>query len=248
MLVNLGVNYHFELPSAIKVDLAYFTTDSGNYVGNSLDSARYSANLVKSKNPVETDLQEKDMWIARLDQPLSFLNNDALNISVGASYWLSEIYNHKNAQHGSRHAWTLFNKINYKNLGISLTAGELSIKNEDSVSPYTSNFGSFDSEYTIANKGHFYTIDTHYKFNNVMNSLNITPYLVYSGFNKKDSYFDDSMRHIIGASFDYKKVSFYTEYIMSKNDPFIGGTKYSLAAGDDGKWNKLLNFILAYKF
>ncbi|MCY3399530.1 hypothetical protein ECD62_03580, partial [Acinetobacter baumannii] len=39
---NLGANYHFELPSATKVDLAYFATDGGNYHGSSKDSARYT--------------------------------------------------------------------------------------------------------------------------------------------------------------------------------------------------------------
>ncbi|MER8055468.1 hypothetical protein ABS210_18725, partial [Acinetobacter pittii] len=38
------------------------------------------------------------------------------------------------------------------------------------------------------------------------------------------------------------------EYIMSKNDPFIGGTQDSLAKGDDNQWNKLLNLTLFYYF
>ncbi|MDN8181526.1 hypothetical protein QZK00_17990, partial [Acinetobacter baumannii] len=120
--------------------------------------------------------------------------------------------------------------------------------NKDTVSPASSTFGSFDGEYDIANKGYFYTVDTSYTFKNVRDSLNVTPYVVFSGFNKKEQGFDDSQRNIVGVAWDYKNVSLYTEYLMSKNDPFVGGTGSSLAAGDDGKWNKLLNVMLVYNF
>ena len=65
---------------------------------------------------------------------------------------------------------------------------------------------------------------------------------------KTEKGFADSMRHIVGAAFDYKKFSVYAEYVMSKNDPFIGGTADSLALGDDGRWNTLLNLTFIYNF
>jgi hypothetical protein len=246
--LDLGVNYHFELPSATKVDLAYFATDGGNYHGNSRDSARYTANVVHSDDPLKTDLNEKNMWMARVDQELKFLSTDDLKVSVGGSYWYSEIENKKTAEDGNRNSWALFNRINYKNLNVVLTGGKQSISNQDRLSPHASTFGSFDGEYDIANKGYFYTVDTSYSFKNVRDSLNVTPYLVLSGFDKKEKGFDDSQRNIVGVAWDYKNVSLYTEYVMSKNDPFVGGTGSSLAEGDDGKWNKLLNLMLVYNF
>ncbi len=71
---------------------------------------------------------------------------------------------------------------------------------------------------------------------------------MFSGFNKKEAGFDNSQRNIAGVVWDYKNVSLYTEYLMSKNDPFVGGTVNALAAGDDGKWNKLLNIMFQYNF
>ncbi|RSO51690.1 hypothetical protein EA756_19450, partial [Acinetobacter lactucae] len=239
--LDLGVNYHFEMPTATKVDLAYFATDGGNYHGTSKDSARYTANVVTSSDPLKTNLNEKNMWMARVDQDLKFLSTDDLKVSVGGSYWYSDIENKKTSADGNRNTWAVFNRINYKNLNVVLTGGRQSISNEDALSPASSTFGSFDSEYDIANKGYFYTVDTSYTFKNVKDSLNVTPYVVFSGFNKKEQGFDDSQRNIVGVAWDYKNVSLYTEYLMSKNDPFVGGTGSSLAAGDDGKWNKLLN-------
>ena len=167
---------------------------------------------------------------------------------MGGSYWYSEIENEKASADGTRNAWALFNRINYKNLNVVLTGGKQSISNKDALSPHSSTFGSFDGEYDIANKGYFYTVDTSYVFKNVRDSLNVTPYMVFSGFNKKEQGFDDSQRNIVGVALDYKNVTLYTEYLMSKNDPFVGGTGASLAAGDDGKWNKLLNVMLVYSF
>ncbi|MEN8336428.1 hypothetical protein ABFO74_00350 [Acinetobacter baumannii] len=245
---NVGLKYHFELLPETRIDLAYFVTDGGNYYGNSHDSSRYSSNVVTSSDPLKTNLNEKNMWVARIDQDLKFLSTDDLKVSVGGSYWYSDIENKKTSTDGNRNTWAVFNRINYKNLNVVLTGGRQSISNEDTLSPASSTFGSFDSEYDIANKGYFYTVDTSYTFKNVKDSLNVTPYVVFSGFNKKEQGFDDSQRNIVGVAWDYKNVSLYTEYLMSKNDPFVGGTGSSLAAGDDGKWNKLLNVMLVYNF
>lgn len=80
---NLGVNYHFELPTATKLDLAYFIEDGGHYHGDSRDAARYSANLVKSSDPLKTQLKEKNMWMARVIQDLTFSADMDLTSSIG---------------------------------------------------------------------------------------------------------------------------------------------------------------------
>ena len=246
--LNLGVNYHFELPSSTQFDLAYFVTDGGNYSGDSLNASRYTANFVKTSDASQTSLKEKNMWMGRVKQELAFLTNDDLNVSLGGSYWYSELDNKNNGETGSRKAWALFSQMNYQNLNMTLTGGKQTIANKDATHPFSSTIGSFDTEYELANKGFFYTLDTSYSFKNVREHLNITPYLVFSGFDKSEHTFDDSQRHIIGAAWNYKQLSLYTEYVVAKNDPFIGGNAYSLAQGDDGKWNKLANFMLVYNF
>lgn len=245
---NLGVNYHFELDSATQFDLAYFATDGGNYHGTSRDAARYTANLVKSSDPNKTELQEKNMWMARVKQEFNPQSLPDLKMSVGGSYWYSDIENNRTSAQGSRNAWALFNTLSYKNFALSITGGEMSLDNKDSTNPNQSTFGSFDTEYDIANDGYFYTVDMNYTFTNVRDMVNITPYFVYSGFNKKQHGFADSERHIAGVAWNHKNVSLYTEYVMSKNDPFVGGTSSSLAQGDDGKMNKLLNLMFIYSF
>ncbi|MBK0062330.1 MULTISPECIES: hypothetical protein [unclassified Acinetobacter] len=247
-VLNLGLNYHTEFPSATKVDLAYFIRDGGNYTGTSNnDTARYSANTIKTDNAMMTSLKEKDMFVTRISQDLNFSKNDDLNVKIGGSYWYSKLDNQRNDQEGTRKIWSLFNTIHYQNMGITLTAGQMKIDNKDSISTY-STFGSFDSEYNIANKGTFYSVDMNYVFNNVKGDLNVTPYIVLSGLKKDEDGFKNSQRNILGVAWNHKNISVYTEYVMSKNDIFIGGNVDSLAKGDDDQWNKLFNMVFIYNF
>ena len=247
-VLNLGINYHTELPSSTKIDLAYFARDGGHYTGTAdNDTARYSANTVKTNDPTMTSLKEKNMFVMRAKQELSFFNNDDLDMAVGGSYWYSIIENQQNHKEGNRKAWSLFNTLNYKNLAITLTAGQIKIDNKDPILNY-STFGSFDTAYNIANSGTFYSVDMNYSFKDVINGLNVTPYVVLSGLNKDEQNYKNSQRNIIGAAWNYKQISLYSEYITSKNDPFIGGSINSLASGDDGQWNKLLNVMFVYNF
>lgn len=245
---NLGVKYHFELPSATKIDLAYFMEDGGHYHGDSRDAARYSANLVKSSDPLNTQLKEKNMWMARVIQDLNFPVATGVKSSIGASYWYSDINNKKTGAEGSRKAWSVFGSLNYHNFSTTLTAGKLNLDNKDVLSPNSSALGSFDSEYELANEGYFYTFDSRYAVKNLRPNLTVSPYLMLSAYDKKQYSFKDSYRHAVGVAWDYKKLSLYTEYLMSKNDAFIGGNSTSFAQGDDNQWNKLFNMMLVYSF
>ncbi|MCY6410815.1 hypothetical protein QTA56_01545 [Acinetobacter sp. VNH17] len=245
---NVGVNYHAELPTATKFDVGYFAIDGGHYSGQyTPDSGRYTSNYVHSDDPTQTDLQEKNMWIARISQDIA-LGIDGLGTQVGASYWRSDIDNNSTDQTGRRDAWAVFGKVNYGNLGVTLTGGKNDVSNKDLVQLDASLMGSYDSEYQVANKASYYTVDAGYSFKNVGRIGNITPYLMHSRYDKDMDAAKDSIRNIIGVTVDHKQLSLVAEYIMGKNDPFIGGTASSLAQGDDNKWNKLLNLTLFYYF
>ena len=244
---NLGLNYHFELPSATKFDLGYFASDGGNYVGTTQDSGRYSANYVSSNNVANSELQEKNMWVGRITQDLP-LGVDGLSTQVGGSYWSSDIENKTTSKTGRRNAWSLFGKINYGNLGLTLTGGKNDVTNKDTFNAQASLMGSYDSEYYVGNKATYYTADIGYAFKEVKHIGNITPYFMYSQYDKDQAGSKDSIRNILGVSIEHKKLALTAEYIMSKNDPFIGGNQNSLAMGDDNEWNKLLNLTLFYYF
>ena len=245
---NLGINYQFEPIKNNTIDLGFFPTDAGNYHGSSRDAGRYTANFVEPNDSDNTYLQEKNMWIGRVQQHLSYFDPYNINASIGASYWYSDIKNKTNQSSGSRNAWSAFGKVRYEDLNLSFVVGKNRVKNKDIVNPNSSLVGSFDDNYWVANKGTFYTADISYAFKNVGKLGTITPYAMYSSFIKDASSYKDSSRNILGVSLEHKNITLLAEYIMSKNDFLIGGDEYSYAQGGPSKMNKLLNIQFIYNF
>lgn len=247
----LGVNYQTHFNTGTQVDLAYFPRDAGNYIGSSRNASRYSAAMIKAQDsdqgPVHTHLKEKQMWVGRVMHDFDLPDHN-LNYRIGASYWYSDIENRKNNRDGSRHTWAVFNRLSMQDAAFTLTAGKIDLDNKDRDQSLSSSFGSFDTEYELANQGYFYTLDSRYTFNDVREGLNISPYLVLSAFDKSEKGFETSQRHIAGLLFSYKNMSLYTEYLMSKNDAFVGGTRQAFAQGDGDGWNKMMNMEFSYNF
>lgn len=245
---NLGVNYQFKPSQSTTIELAYFPKDGGKYHGSNGEAARYTANLIKSNQAEHTNLQEKDMWVSRINQEVDLFNSDHLKTSFGGSYWYSTIENKNLNLDGNHKAWSLFSQVSYDDLKLMITAGKNDINSKDTVYPNQSTYGSFDDKYMVANEGDFYTVDLSYTFKDVYKGLNISPYAMYSTYSKGYSDANNSTRSVIGSSFDYKNFSFVSEYIIGKNDPLVGGGFDSLAAGSANINNRLLNLSILYFF
>jgi len=244
---NLGISYHTALPSSTQIDAAYFFQDGNDYTGKSKDSARYSANFVQPDDPSQTYLKEKNMMIIRVSQDIPTHHTD-LKVNIGGSYWYSELENKTFDSTGHRNAWAAFSQINYKDARLILTAGQNKVTNKDPIHPDYSVMGSFDSDYYVANKGNFYTVDLSYTFRNLYGKFNFTPYATYSSFIKDEDNYDNSTRNILGLQLDYKNYSIVGEYIIGKNDAGLNGTKYSYVQGDDEKTGRMLNILFLYYF
>lgn len=244
---NLGFNFQSNLTDSTKIDLAYFIRDAGNYIGNSKDSSRYTANFVKSNNPADTSLVEKNMFIARIDQQIP-LNIEDIKLSLGGSYWHSQLDNKTDAETGNRKSWAFFSRAKYKDFNLTLTGGKNKVSNKDPRHPDYSVVGSFDSTYNVANNADFYTVDLNYVYQDPNSRYSLTPYLTYSLYKKNVAAYKNSTRNVIGAQLDVKQFSVAAEYIIGKNDPFINGSANSLTTGDDNQNNKMLNLLLFYNF
>ncbi|TCB82466.1 hypothetical protein E0H94_00985 [Acinetobacter sp. ANC 4173] len=244
----LGLDFQSNITNSTKVDLAYFAGDAGNYVGKGYDSSRYTVNYVKTNVPGDSSYNEKNMFVGRIDQQLPNFNIPDLNLSVGGSYWHSDIENLTSGDTGNRNAWAAFARTNYKGLNITLTGGKNKISNKDPISPDYSVMGSFDSTYYVANDADFYTADLNYVYKDPNQRFTLTPYLTYSSYVKNKSNYKDSTRNIIGAQLDIKQFSMAAEYIIGKNDVFINGSADSLAVGDDNSTNRMLNLLFFYNF
>lgn len=246
---NLGLKYQFKNKD-YDLKLGFYPVDGGNFKGTSKDSSRYTGNFVKADDlSAGTDIEEKNMWVARAAR--KFQLNEAENFSteLGASVWLSELENKKTDRTGHKNNWNVFAVTSYDSWQLMTLAGQQKINNKDLDMPESSTIGAFDYPYQIANDGKYAMAEVNYAVKQDFHGITgIKPYLSYSQFFKDEAGYKDSNRVIAGVAFNYKQVGVQAEYILSRNDAMIGGTADALAQGDNNSWNKLMYLAVGYYF
>ncbi|WP_455597926.1 hypothetical protein [Acinetobacter pecorum] len=245
---NLGIKYQGKFATGTQLELGYFPGDGGSYSGPySEDASRYTTNFVKPENGSITHLDETDMFIVRVKQDITSLP-EGVSSNIGASYWSSDIDNKTFGTTGDRQAWAVFGNLNYNNLELMATVGRNQVDNADPVTPKASLMGSFDDNFMVANEGMFYTVDLAYSFKDVGKFKKIQPHFMYSQYDKSESGFKDSTRHILGVSAYYNNLLFVADYIIGKNDFLIGGPSDSYATGSANQSESMLNLQVSYLF
>lgn len=246
---NLGLKYQFK-NADYSATLGFYPTDGGNFKGTSKDSSRYSGNFVEADDLEHgTNIREKNMWIGRVSKTIQIDPQQNLNTEIGASYWHSDLDNKKTHQTGHKDNWNVFATTNYQNWQLITLAGQQRISNKDQLMPDASTIGAFDYPYQIANDGKYLSAELNYSYKPDFHGITgIKPYLSFSQFFKDQSGYNDSNRVIGGVAFNYKQIGVQAEYIVTRNDPFIGGSADALAQGDNNRWNKLLYIALGYYF
>lgn len=246
---NLGIKYQLKHDD-YQLTLGFYPRDGGNFKGTSKDSSRYTGNFVEADDLDHgTNIEEKNMWVARAAKTFVWDAEQQANTQVGASVWYSDLDNKKTDATGHKRNWNIFSTSNYQAWQLMLLAGQQKIDNKDQIMPDSSTLGAFDYSYNIANAGKYAMAEVNYTLKDEFKGITgIKPYLSYSQFFKDQAGYKDSTRIITGVAFNYKKVGVQFEYIMSRNDAMIGGNANSLAEGDHNDWNKLLYVALGYYF
>lgn len=246
---NLGLKYQFKQQD-YHLTLGYYPTDGGNFKGTSKDASRYTGNFVEADDLEHgTNIQEKNMWVARASKNITWNSENHFSSEVGGSVWYSDLENKKTDETGHKTNWNIFSTTNYQDWQVMLLAGQQKINNKDQLMPNSSTLGAFDYAYNIANDGKYAMAELNYSVKDDFKGITgIKPYLSYSQFFKDESGYEDSNRIIAGLAFNYKKVGVQAEYIWSRNDAMIGGSSKALAEGDNKDWNKLLYLAVGYYF
>ena len=245
---NPGIKYQYKTPNN-ELSLGFYPQDGGNYIGQSNDASRFSANLAQPDDLANgTNIEEKNMLIGRISH--QFKPSTQLNHTVGASYWHSTLENQQNGQSGDRNAWNVFSSSNWKQWNTTLVAGQHRLDNQDMQLPDISTFGAFDYSYNLANHYDFYSAELSYSFAKPYGKFsNIKPYLNYSVMDKQPKGFATSQRLISGIGFNYGPMGVFAEYMIGKNDAMVGGDANSYAQGSaDADWKKLLYISIGYYF
>lgn len=240
---NLGFRYDYANQQH-QVNLAYFPVDGGRYIGDSKDAARYSANYINGQSAESTQLEEKNMLIARYAYQNQYKD---VSYVLGVSAWYSQLEHLNDHQTGDRKNANIFAQLKKDQMDGTFTFGYQDVDNKVDGIQY-STLGSFDSEYQLANKAYYYVADLGYNINQDFYQITgLRPYLSSSGLLKKQ-HMPDSYRNIMGMQFDYKKLRVNAEYILAKNDAVIGGSADAFAHSSDRDWKQLFYMTLGYRF
>lgn len=145
---------------------------------------------------------------------------DTAGYTLGSSVWYSFLDNKNNNKTGSRMNANVFYQWATPTYDTTLTFGYQDIDNKQAGVNY-STFGSFDTEYHVANKAYYYVADIDYKTSwNYKDWKGFKPYLVFSGLMKQDGQ-PNSYRNIAGLQADYKTLLSMQSIFWRKMMPLL---------------------------
>lgn len=245
---NLGVKVlHRDGP--VDLQAGFYPRDGGDWRGNSQNSARNSYNIVE-EGAVRN--KERDTFIARAAYTLELA--PALKTELGASLLHGRVPNATTRRNGSRDAWALHMKADYRQWGLMLQTGsnDVDLKNPAGQDRRVVVMGGYDFPYEVAADTRFHVANLSYKFQEPWGPLkNMTLYANYSRLDKSASGFRDSQQQVYGMSFSpYDKFFVFVDYLMGKQHPYIGPNYgNSMAAGAPANgWSDFFNINIGYYF
>jgi len=172
---------------------------------------------------------------------------------VGLSGLTSTLENKDTNDDGRRNAVAIHYLGKNGPWGVQLQAArqQMSPRNPGTDSVVT--LGGYDGTFNVASRGNLYVADLSYDvggkylFDQVSG---VKLYANYSAFDKSEDQFKTSQRVILGTSFSVSKLWVATEWLIGKNDPYIGGSSYteSLGAGGSNQWENQLYMNIGYYF
>lgn len=247
---NFGVKYA-HVGKDLNYQFGFYPGASPNAVGISLDSARYSTNIVRADPGLTNGSQnrEQNMFVGRVEYfPIK---NDSNSFGFGASVWHSDIYNFDTGLTGAKQL---------EGVHFIATNGPWGLKGNyirQDIDPKNPNgnaiisIGGYDSSYNMATHGNFVSAELTYKFTDPVGLFTPAPYVNYSAFFKDKSNFKTSERFMVGSAWTYvndPNLIIYTEYMIGRNDAYVGSFSQGLAAGGDDRWKSRFYMNIGYYF
>ena len=230
--MDLGVKYATSVGDW-KLDFAYYLRSEGSYLGRSLDSTRYSFDIVRWNESVDDDgnviyggqengFDERNQLNFRAIRSMEIFNADS---ELGTSLQYGQL---KGTETDDGDHWAasahMINRWGKIELASQLTRYEYSI---DSDNPWQTDqlipSGAFDFAWFLASKAWVPAISlssTHTP--NIAWIDKIIPYIEYSHVVKDESSFNDSQMFAIGSQFYRGNWLIYTDLILSNGNWFIG--------------------------
>ena len=244
-----------------KLDLqfAFYKNDEGSYTGDSLDSARYSYDVVRTSESESAALgidgatgnQEINQFNARV--AYTFDHGERFTTEIGASGEWGQLYNSITTQTGDHWAAAVHLNGTYGRFNVMFEALGYGFrpKNPAGQSDDIIVMGAYDAPYKVAAEGAIALFNFMYTLPVDRGALEtIGFYNNYSYLAKRDSQFKDSQQNVLGMVLGAGRLLTYIDFAFGKNHPWIGPSYGSaLAEGDPAAgWESRFNINIGYYF
>jgi hypothetical protein len=270
--VGLEDDYDLGVKSVTEGDnwtfkFAFYKNDEGNYTGSSLDSARYSYDLVNASLPVPGT----GMFVTRNNEEINqfnaryaytFQHSEGNSTEVGFSGELGETYNTgidiNDDRTGNHTAFAAHMVGNYGKWNVHLAAmtyeWDVELPEDDPVGKDVVAFGAYDFPYWIAAEGDIFLVNVAYNSGLSWGPFeSLTFYNNYSTLQKSVSGWEDTQQNVLGMAAAAGPLYCYFDIAAGKNHPWLGefpSTWYfGLGPGDpNADWEVRFNINVGYYF
>jgi hypothetical protein len=243
----------------LDLQFAYYLRDEGSYDGDSIDSARYSYDIVETDASelgaagVTTPRtnQERNQFNARLAYTVE--HGDLGSTEIGCSAEWGQIRNDTTGRSGDHWAAAVHLNGNYDRFNLQLQAARFS-NNPENPPGQDDRFivrGAYDAPYKVAAEGWLFVANLAYKLPIEGPPFDaITLYTDYSYLLKSESAFSDSQQFVVGASLEAGPALIYIDFAFGKNHPWLGPDyPAALAEGDpNADWELRFNVNVGFYF
>ena len=248
--MDLGVKYSTSIGD-LSIDLAYYYSDEGTWSGSSVDSSRYSYDVV---NESGHGYEERNQFNVRAIYAAE-LGEVSVDLGASAQYGMLEsrgVQDDGDVYALSLHPvfkwnnWTFAPQITYYKYDIQgYLPGDA---NGDLIQ-----FGAYDFPTTVATEARIAaaSLSYYYEVDQVDWLDYIIPYIEYSSIIKEAAGFNDSNLLILGAAWARGPWYIYTEAAFSSGNDFIGnegGFNSRFGSNPTNDWQTRYNINFGYYF
>lgn len=232
--------------------IAFYKNDEGNYTGDSLDSARYSYDLVHADIDIDADGTPEAFRNEEINQfnvryVRSFGNNE-----FGVSGQYGQVFNGITEDTGDHTAFGIHWIGSYGPWSLHAAAQTYEYDLPDgSVDPDIVAYGAYDFPYTIAAEGNIALFNVAYTTEVHLGPIETaTFYNNFSMLDKDASGFETTYQDVLGVALAAGPLYVYCDIASGKNHPWLGGDWVTgLAQGDpDADWETRYNINFGWYF
>ena len=242
-----------------ELQLAFYKTDEGHYTGDSIDSARYSYDIVQSD---QSELGSVGVTEPRTNEEVNQFNgrlihtrahSDSASTELGISGEYGGIYNHTTEKMGHHWAAALHMNGIYGRYNLNLQAIQTGFSPQHPSGPADRFIvmGAYDAPYKVAAEGSIFLAGLAYTLPTDWGPVeSLTFYNDYSYLLKSESQFKDSQQNVLGMLVAAGPLVTYVDFAFGKNQPWIGPDYgQALAEGNvDDDWGLRFNINIGYYF